>query len=202
MAHDLTYDMISIMAEDLNIEPNLLDALCRIEARGPGFLPSSKPVIRFEGHIFWKDLQSRGFAIDKLNNLSQTYPNVLYPKPNPAFYLGGEREYQRLDDALKIQQDSAFIATAWGCFHVLGLHYSECGFNNVFDFVEEQKIGLFQQLETFCKWLKSRRLPELLQQKDWALFCRLCYGPKYEEKQYDKKLQRSYEISCQLHKNR
>lgn len=197
MEQELTFAIITKAAAKLKIEPEVLEAVCRVESRGPCFLPSGKPVIRFEGQILWKEMLKRGFFEDKLRDLSQQYPNVLYPKRMPAFYLDGDREYQRLEDAISMNEGAALCATAWGCFHLMGRQFAECGFDDVNTFVEAQKAGPAEQLEAFCQWMVSRGLVEPLQQKNWKLFSRLCYGPAYAEKKYDRKLERAYEKSLE-----
>ncbi|WAW10178.1 N-acetylmuramidase family protein [Oxalobacter vibrioformis] len=199
MEQELTFEMISAAAQKLKIEPNVLDAVCRLEAREPGFLPSGKSAIRFEGQIFWKEMLKRGFFEDKLRDLSQQYPNVLYPKRMPEFYLEGEREYQRFDDAVTINEGAALAATAWGFFRLMGRQFAECGYDDIHAFVEGQKAGAAGQLEAFCQWMVSRGLIESLQQKDWQMFARLCYGPAYAERKYDKKLERAYKKSLEAH---
>lgn len=199
MEQKLTFEMISKAAEKLKIEPSVLDAVCRLESSGPGFLPSGKPVIRFEGQVFWKEMLKRGFFEDKLRDLSQQHPNVLYPKRVSEFYLDGEREYQRLEAAISMNEGAALAATAWGCFYLMGRQFSESGFDDINDFVNAQKAGLLEQLEAFCKWMESRGLIESLQQKNWQFFSRLCYGPAYVEKRYDRKLQRAYKKSQEEH---
>lgn len=199
MERELTFEMISAAAQKLKVEPNVLDAVCRLEAGEAGFLPSGKPVIRFEGQVFWKEMLKRGFFEDKLRDLSQQHPNVLYPKRMPAFYLEGEREYQRLDDALTMNEGAALAATAWGFFRMMGRQFAECGYDDINAFVDAQKAGPAEQLEAFCQWMVSRGLVESLQQKDWRIFARLCYGPAYEERKYDKRLERAYEKSLEEH---
>jgi len=202
MDHLLSFEIISSIAEKWDLEPCVLDAICRVEARYPCFFPSGQPSIRFEGHIFWKEMRKRGFAEEKLRDLSQLTPNVLYPRREPKFHLEGDREFQRLEEALKINEIAALLATSWGAFQMQGILYIECGFQNVTDFVDAQKKGPIEQLETFCKWMDSRGLIEPLRQKNWAFFARLCYGPSYVEKKYDQKLLRTYEKSCQEHLNK
>lgn len=197
MEKELTFEMISAAAKKLKLKPNVLDAVCRLEAREPGFLPSGKPVIRFEGQVFWKEMLKRGGFEDKLRDLSQQYPNVLYPKRMPEFYLEGEREYQRLDDAVTLNEGAALAATAWGFFCLMGRQFAECGYNDINAFIEAQKAGPAEQLEAFCQWMVSQGLIESLQQKDWQIFARLCYGPAYQEKNYDRKLEMAYKKSLE-----
>ena len=48
-------------AKRLQIEPCALQAVCTVESSGQGFLPSGKPKILFEGHIFWRELAKRRY---------------------------------------------------------------------------------------------------------------------------------------------
>lgn len=198
MTQELTFEMISKAAEKLNVEPGALDAVCRLESRGSGFLSSGKLAIRFEGHVFWHEMLKKGFAQEKLADLSQLHPNVLYPKRTKAFYLEGEREYQRLEEAVSMNEGAAWSATSWGRFRMMGKDYAACGYSRVDDFVEAQK-EIAGQLDAFCNWLQSKGLVEPLRERNWGMFARLCYGPAYAQYSYDKKLENAYQESCREH---
>jgi len=53
-----------------------------------------RPVILFEGHIFWRELKKQGLDPEKYVAGNE---NILYPKWEKGHYYGGIREYERLE---------------------------------------------------------------------------------------------------------
>lgn len=53
-----------------------------------GFLPSGKPVILFEGHIFWNQLKQRGIDPESCR---AGHEDILYPSWSRKYYLGAKR---------------------------------------------------------------------------------------------------------------
>lgn len=73
----------------LDCEAAALKAVQKVETGGKGgFLPSGRPTILFEGHIFWQQLRTRG--IDP-QGVATGNEDILYPKCTKAHYKGGER---------------------------------------------------------------------------------------------------------------
>ncbi|HYH56921.1 MAG TPA: peptidoglycan-binding protein, partial [Anseongella sp.] len=65
-------------AEALEVEAALIKAVQEVETGGRrGFLTNGKPVILFEGHIFWKELKIRGFDPAALRSGNE---DILYPQ--------------------------------------------------------------------------------------------------------------------------
>src|SRR5699024_7120957 len=49
------------LAEKLQVEPAVIQAVKSVESKGHGFLEDGRPRILFEGHIFWRQLKQRGY---------------------------------------------------------------------------------------------------------------------------------------------
>lgn len=57
----ITDEDLALRAQELGVEVAALKAVWKVETGGiSGFLPNYKPVILFEGHIFWQQLRVRG----------------------------------------------------------------------------------------------------------------------------------------------
>ena len=78
-------------------------AVNEVESSGKGFFIDGRPKILFEGHIFWRQLKARGVNPEDFANSSNE--NVLYKSYNKKHYLGGSREYERLEQAASISSD-------------------------------------------------------------------------------------------------
>lgn len=176
-------------ARKLNVEPCALSAVCVVESCGTGFLPSGRPKILFEGHVFWQQLKKRGLSPERL---SSNHQDILYPKWDRSKYKGGEREYDRLTSAVAIHEEAALCSTSWGAFQIMGHNYTLCGFTNIFDFVAAHKMTMREQLKTFCYFIEKQNMVRYLRCKDWTAFARAYNGPGYVQNHYDLKLQSAY----------
>lgn len=184
---------IAEVAREINIEPCLITAVNNVESNGQGFLPSGKPKILFEGHIFWRELKKAGYSNEQLQELSRQHPSVLYRTWTRQYYSRNpEKEYDRLAEARAINDSAALASASWGAFQIMGMNYSLCGFSNVLDFVAAQESGEKAQLISFINFLKNNGLVEYLKNRDWAGFARRYNGPGYAQNKYDEKLARAY----------
>lgn len=182
----------------LGLEPCVLQAVVEVEANGDGFLPDGRPKILFEGHVFWKELQRRGYnpagllaRADVRQNLGDI-SDILYRKWSRK-YKGGAEEHERLNRAKAINEDAALCSASWGAFQIMGYHYGLCGYDTVQDFVAEMSDGYEGQLEALGCFLKVNSLLRPLQAHDWTAFARGYNGPGYAQNRYDVKLRQAYE---------
>ena len=193
-------DLINFaMANDLELA--VVKAVNEVESRGKGFLIQGKPVILFEGHIFWRQLDKRGIGPKSLLNTSNA--DVLYKKWTKKFYIGGIGEYTRLEKAAAISgakevADAAYSSASWGAFQIMGYHYESLGYPSIDDFVAKMNDHEREHLIVFGKFiehnfLSGKRLIDWLRQKNWAKFARGYNGPGYKENKYDIKLERAYQ---------
>lgn len=188
-----SWEDIVTAAERLQIEPCALQAVCTVESSGNGFLPSGRPKILFEGHIFWQQLKQRRYQPEIL---APGFPSIIYPKWTAQHYLGGEKEYGRLEAAMSIHHEAALNATSWGAFQIMGFNYASCGFHSVEEFVAAHRHGGQEQLDAFCFFMMANNLHLYLRNKDWASFARRYNGPGYEQNHYDLKMAEAYQ-RCQ-----
>lgn len=188
--------------KEIDIEPAAMQAVIKVESGGSGFLANGQPKILFEGHIFWKHLAAKkanGLIPEGPEYYAPNYPDIVYKNWTKQYYLGGEKEYLRLEKAVLIDRDSAYLSTSWGKFQILGENFEVAGFKgkSVSDFVEAQKMSELEQLKAFISFIsntkyKGKVLLEYLQAKDWSSFARAYNGPGYAQNQYDVKLEQTY----------
>lgn len=177
-------------ANELGVEVAVIKAVKEVETGGRGgFLSPGRPVILFEGHIFWKELVKRN--IDPLQ-YARGNEEILYQKWTKSHYLGGTKEYYRLERAINIDRDSALCSASWGLFQIMGFNYKSCGCKSIEEFVSKSKQSEGDQLDLFVEFIKSNKLEEYLREKDWAGFARKYNGPSYSENNYDEKLEKAY----------
>lgn len=187
----LTATDFDAAAARLGVATPILRAVHEVEtAGGNGFLEAGKPVILFEGHVFWRQLEMRGIPPAAL---AEGNENILYPRWNREHYRGGVREYARLARALRIHEEAALCATSWGMFQLMGFNHEVCGYEHVVDFVQAMCCSPGEQLEAFVCFVRKRGLVRYLQCRDWEGFARRYNGSGFALNRYDEKLRRAYE---------
>ncbi len=188
-------------ARAMGVEPCALQAVCRVEAAGDGFLSDGRPKILFEGHVFWKELRKRRYNPAGLLSRADVraahgdISDILYPKWTKKHYKGGVAEYRRLDRARAINEAAALCSTSWGAFQIMGFNYDLCGYDSVDSFVEDLSAGYPGQLKALGNFLKAAGLLGHLKNHNWAAFAKGYNGPAYTQNSYDQKLRQAYE-SC------
>jgi hypothetical protein len=182
-------------ATEFQLELPCVKAVNEVESSGKGFLANGKPKILFEGHIFWRELNKKGFNPSQYLNANTA--DVLYPSWTKKHYLGGDGEYTRLQKAMQINpsqafQEAAYCATSWGCFQIMGFNAISIGYNSIDEFVQKMHLNEKEHLIAFGKFLKTNNLIPYLQNKDWAGFAFRYNGSGYKANKYDEKLATAY----------
>lgn len=179
-------------ARILGCEPAALQAVQKVETGGRGgLLVCGKPVILFEGHIFWQQLKQRGIDPKKYLPANE---DIIYPKWTRAWYRGGLEEWARLERAKAIHEEAALCSASWGMFQVMGFNYQSCGEASVRSFVAKMSTSEEEQLILTAVFIRNNaRMKAALVQKDWQTFARLYNGSGYKVNRYDEKLKKAYE---------
>jgi|AGTN01.3.fsa_nt_gi Putative peptidoglycan-binding domain-containing protein len=177
-------------AKVLNVEEAAVRAVCEIESGGrTGFLKDGRPMILFEGHIFWRELKKRGIEPETYQT---EYSDVLFPKWDRSKYKGGAAEYDRLNKAASINEEAALCSASWGMFQIMGFNHKLCGYDTVQAYIEAIKANSDNHLLSFANFLKNTGIDQPLRKLDWAGFAVKYNGPGYKQNQYDVKLQNAY----------
>lgn len=180
------------VAELLGCEPAALKAVQQVETGGRGgFFSPGKPAILFEGHIFWTQLKKRG---SNPEDYVKGNENILYPKWEKGRYKGGIGEYDRLEQARKINREAADASASWGMFQIMGFNYAACGEESIESFVRSMCESEFKQLLLTANFIKKNsQMLQALQAKDWVVFAKCYNGPAYAQNRYDVKLEAAYQ---------
>lgn len=188
----LTNEDFTQIAELLGCEPAALKAVQQVETGGRGgFFSPGKPAILFEGHIFWTQLKKRG---SNPEDYVKGNENILYPKWEKGHYKGGIGEYDRLEQARKINREAADASASWGMFQIMGFNYAACGEESIESFVRSMCESEFKQLLLTANFIKKNsQMLQALQARDWAVFAKCYNGPAYAQNSYDVKLEAAYQ---------
>ncbi|HBE51693.1 MAG TPA: hypothetical protein DDW76_23685 [Cyanobacteria bacterium UBA11369] len=177
----LTNRDYSNAANLLNLEVAVIRAVVEVETAGSGFLPDGRPKILFERHWFYK-----------LTPLPVSKSRFDLSNPQPGGYLGGIREWDRLNDAINLDRIPALKSASWGLGQVMGFNYKVAGYSDVEEFVNAMHISEGKHLEAMMNFIKSQNLDKALRSRDWAAFARGYNGPAYARNKYDQKLAAAY----------
>jgi hypothetical protein len=176
-------------SEQLAIELAAIKAVTEVEAAGQGFI-GAKPKILFEGQVFWKRLRVHGLDPAQYRAGNE---DVLYPQWTRSHYLGGVREYDRLERARKIQEGAALESASWGLFQIMGYHWKALGYSDIQSYVRLMGENEGRQLDAFTRFVEVNDLAKYIRERQWTRFAHRYNGPRYKENRYDEKLQRAYQ---------
>lgn len=183
-------------AEKNNVELAAVKAVNEVESSGKGFFLDGRPKILFEGHVFWDRLKKAGIDPSSLANASTA--DVLYPKWTRGHYVGGPKEYDRMEKAASIGSDprireAAFASASWGSYQIMGYHWSKLGYSSVQDFVDQMNVHERNHLDSFGRYITVFGCITHLRAKDWAAFANCYNGPGYAQNKYDIKMAAAYQ---------
>jgi hypothetical protein len=180
----LTAADVTEVAAQLGCEPAAIWAVCDVESAGSGFLPDKRPRILFEAHVFGKLTRHRFDA---------THPNVSAPSWNRALYgIGGAHQYDRLAEAIALNQAAALESASWGLFQILGVNFGQCGFASAADYVAAMCESERRHLTAFAEFCRRGGLDRFLRARDWTRFALGYNGPAEADNGYDTKLAAAY----------
>ena len=196
----VSYKEIDQLAIDIGIRPSALRAVFEVESKGDGFNMNGSMVILFEGHWFYRlILQKLGRAA--LNQIARDYPSLCYEEWTRKHYIGGEREWTRLNKAISIDEECALKSASYGLFQVMGFNFKLAGYDDVYEYFDESNASELMQLEAGVSFiLNEKRKPptktglpqttlmESLKRGNWASFAYVYNGSGYKANAYDRKL--------------
>lgn len=195
----LTEADLQSLAQKLQLEVALIKAVNAVESSGRGFFVDGRPKILFEGHIFWQELEGRGYNPAALQ---KGFEDVLYPSWTKKYYYGDKREWDRMAKAISVRTDpavaeAAYCSASYGLFQIMGFHYSSLGYPDVLAFVGDMKESEGRQLHAFGQFMVVHQLVPYLKNHQWAEFAKRYNGAGYAAQKYDVKLKNAYERFAQ-----
>lgn len=171
------------VAKKLDISVAAIRAVVAVEAAGSGFLKDGRPKILFEAHHFSRMTGRR---------YDRSHPTLSSRSWNRSLYLGGVREWTRLQQAAALNRDAAWKSASWGLGQVMGFNYPICGFRDIEQFVKAQERSEGDQLETMFEFIRANGLHHALRRQDWRTFARGYNGAGFAKNRYDQKLAAAY----------
>ena len=181
----ITQNQIVELAKEFGISVAAIKAIIEVEVgpRQTGFLPSGRPIVLFEAHWF-------GYLTNyRFNN---SHPTLSTRNWNRSLYLGGEREWDRIEAAAKLDWSAAHQAASYGLGQILGVNYKITGFNTIQDFVKAQFESEYSQLKTMFNFIKNKGLIPAINREDWTTVARVYNGPGFAKNNYHIKLAQAY----------
>lgn len=169
-------------AQRLNVEVEAIKAVAEVESPKGPFLLSGRPTLLFEAHKF---SAKTGHQYD------QSHPKISSRTWNKRLYRGGEREWDRLQEAAALNHDAAYESASYGSFQVLGENWKDIGYESLDAFLGATKTES-GQLEIFVRYIEANHLVPFLRRHDWAGFARRYNGPSFAENLYHVKIGAAY----------
>lgn len=187
LAEHLTSADLQRAAGKLGVPVAMIRAVNEVESRGSGFLSDGRPVILFERHVMYEQLQAAGRDADAL---ARQYPNLVNPKRGG--YVSGAGEHMRLAQACTIDEACAIASASWGLFQIMGYHWERLEYPSVQAFYLCMRDSEAAQLDAFVRFvLTDPLLHKALKARKWSAFANIYNGPAYKENLYDVKIARA-----------
>lgn len=173
----------------LACEVPAIKAVSDVESSGSGYFSNGTPCLLFEAQHF-----------SKLTNhqYDESHPDISSPNWNRSLYIGGIKEYMRLQKAMMLNRNAALQSASYGRYQIMGFNHQAAGYAEVESFVRDMFLAEPHHLIAFVNFIKSNKfLLDAIQQKDWPTFARYYNGSAYAKNQYDVKLKNAYEQHAQ-----
>lgn len=183
MTNKLTNSDYEQCANLLGVNVAIIRAIVDVEAAGYGFLSDGRPKILFERHWFYK--------LTPLP-VSRTRPDLSNRKPGG--YLGGSREWERLNAAILYDRTAALKSASWGLGQIMGFNHAASGYPTVENFVVAMHESEGKQLQAMMQFIKhDTQMHSALRSNNFAQFAKLYNGIAYRRNAYDTKLAAAYQ---------
>jgi hypothetical protein len=162
----------------LNTKTAEVWSVLSVETSGSGFLADRRPKILFERHVFSRLTDGQFDA---------SHPDVSSPTPG-GYGAGGSHQYDRLTEAISLNEDAALKSASWGVAQIMGNNFVSAGFASVQDMVQAMVSSEDAQMAAFSAFLLSKKLDRALAIHDWTTFAKGYNGPNFAENNYDGQL--------------
>ena len=180
---------ITLIARENELEPETLMAVVEVESNGKMGAKINgrmEPLIRFEGHYFYRLLSNSKRNLAVVRGLAHSRAGKV---KNP---LRQASRWKLLKRASDIDRTAALSSCSWGCGQVMGSHWRWLGYGSIDALVLEARDGASGQIRLMMRYIKKARLITKLQNHDWAGFARAYNGPAYHKYKYDTKMRNAY----------
>jgi hypothetical protein len=179
----LSSEGLAAVTDKLGVYAAEIWAVLTVETRGCGFLADRRPLILFERHIFSRETRGR---------FDKAAPEVSQPHWG-GYGAGGGHQYDRLQQAIRLDRTAALRSASWGIGQVMGFHAERVGYRDVEAFVSAMCESENAQLNAMAGEIASNGLDKGLRAHDWSSFARGYNGPLYAQNHYDTRLSAAFQ---------
>jgi hypothetical protein len=181
----LMLDDIQHIATIEGLPGSVLKAFSEVEGNRDGFFTDGRPVILFERHKFYNAI-SKKLGSTKAIALFKSNPDIC--NATSGGYVGGIKEYGRLNRAIAVDEECALSSASWGMFQLMGFNYKLCGYKTLESFIKDMYISEDLQLAAAVNFIKiNPALLKAVKTKDF-LNIAILYNGKAQVG-YDKRLE-------------
>ena len=173
----LSFSSIQSAAESIGVDPCFIHAVASVESANKGFHADGTIIVRFERHVFIRELKKRKAWSETIDAASK---------------LTGVR-WATLNKAIALHHEAALCSASFGMFQIMGFNHGLCGFDSVFDFIQDLQKGEEEQLQAFLAFIRHENLIPAMKQHNYAGFAKRYNGRNYKQNNYDVKLQKAVE---------
>ena len=123
-------EQIRKLADELKLEPALVQAVCEVEANGSGFLPAGakSPAGRIVAGLLSRD---------DVRRIHGDISDILYERWGAKPYGSTNSQWDRLERARAICRPAADESASWGIAQVMGFHWQALGWPSIDAFVQD-----------------------------------------------------------------
>lgn len=184
-AESLSASGLAAAASLLGCEIEALLAVIEVETAGCGFLRDKRPVILFERHVFSKLTNGRFDGGE--------HQNVSAPVPG-SYGASGAHQYDRLDQAMALDEDAALKSASWGLGQIMGYNAEVVGYrtHGVRGMISTFADSEDAQVMAVAQYCLKRGLDDELRRLDWLGFASVYNGPAFRKNLYDSRLAQAY----------
>lgn len=183
---------IDAYADKIKVDRNILKALAIKEAKASGFTPTGRCLILYERHIFYR-YAVRKFGQAKVSEWSKKNPNICHPTQDSKAYMGGDREWDRLNIAKNLDAETSLISCSWGMFQIMGFNFGLAGYSNIGDFVAHMASSERYHISALCNFITNNPpLYRALINRNFQQIALYYNGPNYKINRYDTDLMNIY----------
>ncbi|WP_371420645.1 N-acetylmuramidase domain-containing protein [Tardiphaga sp.] len=148
-----------------------------------GFWADGRPQILFERHIFHRLTAGK---------YSASNPDISNAESG-NYGASGKHQYDRLAQAMALDESAALQSASWGISQTLGTNYRRVGFSSPQEMVKAMFLSEDEQLLAGVRGIQSSNIAVALQTHDWKGFASVYNGSGYWRNNYDDHLRSWYE---------
>lgn len=184
--------MVDQYANAIGLEPAFLKAVIQVESSGSGFFNNGLCTILFERHVFFNQVVKK-FGLARAEEWASKYPNICYKTRSQSAYLGGVREWDRLNSAKNLDSECALLSASFGMFQIMGFNFGLCGYKNVGDYVSDAITSERFHIGAVAMLIKNQRpWYNAAKALNFSEFARLYNGADYASHNYHGRLEAAY----------